>query len=192
MTEPNEGATHFVMTCEGVVPGTSVTMVSEWNGPPWMTGELIIAPVPTPVVFTLDAEYPGKLKPMYEGTILLMRDDLLRALDSAGVDNLQSFPAVIVDDTKGEKHTNYSAVNIVGTIACADMAESERMDDEDDEDLVNVDFDSLVIDEAKAGDALLFRLAESVSAIIVHQRVRDAVDGAIPGMTFYGPGEWAG
>jgi hypothetical protein len=192
MSTPDEVDLHFVMTCEGVVPGTAVSRVSEWNGPPWMTGEVITANVARPFVFRLVPEYPGKMKPMYEGTVLLMNDDLVQALESAGVDNLQKFPAVITDEVKGQRYTNYTAVNIVGTIRCADMAASERMDPDDDEDLINVDFDSLVIDEKKAGGALLFRLAESVSAIVVHRRVKEAVERTVPGMTFYGPGEWSG
>ncbi len=186
-------ATYFVMTCEGISPGTLVSQVSEWNGPPWMTGELITREIPNPFIFDLIPEFPGKMKPMYEGTVTLMRDDLLDALVSSGVDNLQVFPALIRDRVKGLDYDNYKVVNIVGTVACANMTESVRMDpEEEDEDLIDVNFDSLVIDEEKARGALLFRLAEAVSAIIVHKQVRKLVEERVPGMTFYGPGEWSG
>jgi hypothetical protein len=121
-----------------------------------------------------------------------MRDDLLAALRNVGVDNLQVFPAQVRDKTKRQVHDEYVAVNIIGAIACANMDESERMDPDDDGDLIDVDFDSLVIDEERARGALLFRLAESVSAIVVHRRIREAVEKTIPGMTFFGPGEWSG
>lgn len=198
MTKPNEKSTtaaqdsYFVMTCEGIYPAASVRLVTEWPSAPWMTGELLTRTVPNPVVFRLDPNYPGKLKPMYQTTILLMRDDLVQALEEAGVDNLEKFPAVVRDETKSEEHTTYKAVNIVGLIACADMEGSKLMDDEDEPGEVDVNFDSLVIDEKKAGGALLFRLAESVNAIIVHRSVRDRVEAAVPGMTFYGSGEWSG
>jgi hypothetical protein len=193
LNQSNINPVHFVMTCEGISPGTSVTPISEWNGPPWMMGEIITREVPRPFIFNLDPEYPGKMKPMYEGGILLMRDDLLSALSNAGVDNLQVFPALIRDKKNGQDYENYKAVNIIGVIACADMAQSVRMDPEDDDsDIIDVNFDSLFIDEKKARGSLLFRLAESVSAIIVHQQVRDLVEKNVPGMTFYGPGEWSG
>jgi hypothetical protein len=54
-------------------------------------------------------------------------------------------------------------------------------------------FESLAIDEAKIGGALVFRLAESVNAIIAHRRVRDAVIAAgIAGIVFMDPKDWAG
>ena len=190
--KPKEAANYFVMTCEGIFPGTSVSRASEWNGPPWMTGERIIGPVPSPFVFRLDQQYPGKMKPMYEGTILLMRDDLLVAMHDAGVDNLQIFPAAIQDEAHDLVYEDYKAVNIVGKISCANMEESELMDPDDENELVDVDFESLVIDEEKAGGALLFRLAEAVNAIIVHVSVRKRIENTIDGMTFYGPGEWSG
>jgi hypothetical protein len=49
-----------------------------------------------------------------------------------------------------------------------------------------------VIDSSKAKGALLFRLEEAVNAIVVHKRVREAIEGAIRGMTFYDPREWSG
>lgn len=192
----NYDATYFVMTCEGISPGTLVSQVSEWNGPPWMTGELIIRQIPNPFIFELIPEFPGKMKPMYEGSVPLMRDDLLDALISAGVDNLQVFPALIRDRVKGQDYENYKVVNIVGTVACANMTESIRMDSEEEDDeeegIIDVNFDSLVIDEEKARGALLFRLAEAVSAVIVHKQVRKLVEERVAGMTFYGPGEWSG
>ena len=54
-------------------------------------------------------------------------------------------------------------------------------------------FDTLTIDAKKAGGILLFRLAESENAIVVHERVKKGVQAAgIPGMTFYDAGEWSG
>ncbi len=182
---------YFIMTCEGIHPPTTARIVSEWNGPPWMTGEVIETEVPNPFVFRLDPHYPGDLMPMYEGTILLMRDDLVSALHEAGVDNLQLFPAVVRDEEKNKEYLNYKAVNIVGVISCANMEASERMDADDESEIINVDFDSLVIDESKTGGALLFRLAESVGAIVVHRTIRSRVE-ALRGMTFYGSGEWSG
>jgi hypothetical protein len=188
---PAVAATYFVMTCEGVHPATMVEEVSDWFGAPWMTGQIIRKTVPSPFIFRLVPEYEGELKAMYEGSILLMRDDLIRALQEAGVDNLQLFPAAIHDEVNAREHTDYKAVNIIGLVSCANMAQSPRMDPDDDSEIIDVDFDSLVIDESKTGGALLFRLAESASAIVVHRSVRERAE-RIPGMTFYGPGEWSG
>lgn len=178
------------MSCEGIEPAADVQLVTEWAGPAWMTGQMIREPVPNPVVFEVDEDYDGELLPMYDDSILLMRDDLLASLSAAGVDNLQTFPAV-VRGPGSQTHSNYKAVNIVGLISCANMDSSVRVPGTES-DLIDVDFESLVIDEERTGGALLFRLAEAVNAIVVHRAVRERVEAAIPGMTFYESGEWAG
>lgn len=57
----------------------------------------------------------------------------------------------------------------------------------------DADFHALIIDESKTAGLLLFRLAENISAIVVHERVKQSIEAAgIPGFAFYGPGEWSG
>ncbi len=59
--------------------------------------------------------------------------------------------------------------------------------------LLDTDFDSLVIDEEKTMGFRLFRLAENCSAIVVSEEVKVAIEErGIPGIVFYGPGEWSG
>jgi hypothetical protein len=59
--------------------------------------------------------------------------------------------------------------------------------------MISMDFNSLAIDEAAAGGALLFRLAESVNAIVVHERVRRHLEASgITTLTFIEPEDWAG
>lgn len=183
---------HYVMTCEGKHPIAAIDEVPRLPGGPWMKGKPIAIDVPVPLVYTLDASRPGNLKAMYDKAIPLLRDDLVEALREAGVDNLECFAAVIRDTRAGKEYANYKAVNIVGVLACADMDRSEVLGGVDSR-LIDVDFAGLVMDEAKAAGALLFRLAEAVNAIVVDEKVKQRVlDRGIPGMVFYGPGEWSG
>jgi hypothetical protein len=183
---------YFVMRCEGVRQPADVVEVTDWLGPPWMTGQPMDRPVPNPFILRVNPSYRGRLLPMYQSTVLIMRDDLIQVLQEAGVDNLEIFPALIRDEKINKERTNYKAVNIVGLVSAADMAQSSRMDPTSTNAMIDVDFDSLVLDESKTGGALLFRLAESVNAIVVHRSVRDRVRARIPGMTFYASGEWSG
>jgi hypothetical protein len=130
---------------------------------------------------------------MYDDTAYpLMRDDLVDALKAVGVDNLQLFPATLTDPATNKEHNNYKAFNIVGVVAAADMARSVRMPTTDST-MIDVDFQSLAIDESKAMPFRLFRLAESVSAIIVDDIVKGEVRRRnIPGMEFYKPEKWSG
>ncbi len=183
----------FVMTCNGVYPSAGLDKGPSLSAAPWFHGGRLDEDFPVPLEYTLDPERPGSPKVMYDDTAYpVMRDDLVEALQSAGVDNLQLFPAVIKDPTTGTEHKNYKAFNIVGVVAAADMAKSSVMP-VSDSTMIDVGFERLAIDEAKAAAFRLFRLAESVSAIIVDDVVKSEVKRrAIPGMVFYKPENYSG
>jgi hypothetical protein len=195
MTSPRTAAragSFYVMSCEGVFPATTIGTRPDLPRGPWMTGQRITYDVPTPLTYSLDPDYPGELLPMYKSAAPLMRTDLLVALGDAGVDNLQLFDAILRDPFKRADHKDYKAVNVVGVVAAADLGASQMMGTSDST-LVDVDFQRLVFRENVASDLLLFRLAESVNAIVVHDRVKRHIESAgIPGMTFYASGEWSG
>jgi len=67
--------------------------------------------------------------------------------------------------------TNYKVVNVVGVVAGADLGRSVY-EASDGVPLIDVSFDSLAIDEKRVAGLLLFRLAESLSAIVVHDRIK--------------------
>lgn len=143
----------------------------------WILGQPIDASVPEPLEFTVrtdeddqSPDKPGVLLEMYQESYVLMTDRLVTALGEAGVDNLQVFDAVIRDPRAESSVTNYKVVNVIGVVACADLGKSTYTSS--GAPLIDVSFDSLVIDEKRAGGLLLFRLAESLSAIIVHERVK--------------------
>jgi hypothetical protein len=183
---------YFVMTCEGIHPRTSLRKIPSLPRGPWFRGQEITYKVKEPLKYELDPGYPGELLPMYKASAPLMRADLLQALESSGVDNLQLFQAILKDPKAKVEHTNYKAVNVIGRVAAADLAKSTTMNLPNPE-LFGQTFDSLAIDEKKAGGLLLFRLDESASAIVVHDRVKAGIEAAgVPGMTFYASGEWSG
>jgi hypothetical protein len=141
-----------------------------WNG-----GERFNLAVPTPLQYSIDEEDAGEMPPLFDtGAHLLMREDLVTALHECGVHNLDLYEAVIVDLKSGTRFDNYRAVNIIGLIRAANMSRSVGEDiGLVNDGLVTVWFDKLVLDESKIHNTLLFRLAESVSIIIVHELVRD-------------------
>jgi hypothetical protein len=160
---------------------------------PWFHGGRLLENFPIPLVYTLDPTRPGSISVMYSGEAYpVMRDDLVEALQAAGVDNLQLFPAVIRDPSSGAEHKNYKAFNIVGVVSAADVGRSV-LADSSDSTMVDVDFDSLALDAERAHPFRMFRLAESVNAIIVDENVKAEVERrGIPGMNFYEPEYWSG
>ena len=162
-------------------------------GGTWMKGRRLEIAVPEPLEFRVDEDYSGEPPALSEELgIPILREDLLEALHGAGVDNLEVFRAVVRDPANDCEYGNFLAFNIVGLVSATNWDESKTLDSNDSE-AVDVDFASLVIDGAAAGDLKLFRLAEAVNAIVVHESVKDAVESAgIEGVEFYGPGEWMG
>jgi uncharacterized protein DUF1629 len=183
---------YYVMTCDGEYPSAVIDHGPRMDDAPWFSGTLIQPDFNVPLVYVLKPK-PGILKAMYAALgYPIMRDDLIDALQAAGVDNLQLFDAVVEDPVSGTRHTNYKAFNVVGAVAAADMAKSVLMGTPDS-GKIDIDFESLAIDEKKAAPFKLFRLAESVSAIIVNDAVKDEVERRnIPGMEFYEPADWSG
>jgi hypothetical protein len=115
--------------------------------------------LPDPLEFPLKPLNPlawdhGPEMPEYlEGTIPLFRDDLIAALEEAGVDNVDCYNAVITDPDNGQKHTNYKAVNILGPGAVAALKKS------------------VPAGEKQASGALIFR-DESTGSILVREDLK--------------------
>jgi hypothetical protein len=182
------------MTCEGVDPMPIACGPEPEVHGNWMLGRFVNErTVPQPLKYILDPDYGGNPKAMYASKANpVMRDDLIQVLTSSGVNNIQYFDAILVDPESGTEYTNYKAFNIVGLVSAVDMKNSELMGTSEST-IGDLDFHSLVIDEMRTSGLMLFRLAENISAIIVHENVKTAIEkSGIPGFVFYGPGEWSG
>jgi hypothetical protein len=183
---------YFVMVCEGKHPVMPIAKGPKVRGR-WRSGRPLSVPVTPPLVYTLDPDYPGTPKAMYYGeSVPVMRDDVVEALSRAGVDNIEYYDAILENPLTGQPETNYKAFNIIGAVSAADMGTSELMGTSNSR-MGDTDFHALTLDESRTGGLLLFRLAEALNAIVVHESVRQAIEAAgIPGFVFYGPGEWSG
>ena len=182
-----------MLGCFGPVDQDVVDLqeIPQFTGVSWNSGQKISAIVPTPIRVTLDPEQPGIMLPMFYKGILLLSNKMIAALAEAGVDNLDLYDAIIANPFDRLDHAEYKAVNIVGAISCADLSRSDYV--AHGTPLIDVDFDSLTIDKAKASGALMFRLAENVAGIVVHEHVRDCLERrGIEHLYFLPPSEWVG
>lgn len=178
-------------------PSRWITFYPRVRGLKWQTGARHSIPVPAPLEIALDALNPaysdqGPDMPEYfKGTIPLFRDDLVEAMKSAGVDNLDLYDVALKDPDSGRIHTNYKAVNIIGVIAAADMGKSKATVHTGGP-VIDVEFDTLVVDEGKPRGALIFRLAEATGTILVHEKLRDhLLAKGFDKLEFLDPGEVA-
>jgi len=109
----------------------------------------------------------------------LMSRALVTTLEEAGVDNLQKFDAPMTDREKDEINHGFCVVNVIGLVEAADMDSSESLPLGSGEV-----FTKLVVDKEKAQGLLMFRLAESQTDLIVHERVANAINaGDFRGVT---------
>jgi hypothetical protein len=141
----------------------------------WIRGRTLKAPS-APIKVELWERGGDGLAELFLDSIPVFRNDLVELLIEAGVDNLQTFPAVLVDP-KGKQIEDFKAVNIVGLVKCADLTKSQY-DDITGTGMMAMGFRKLVIDEAAAAGHTFFRLAEAVASIIVHEHVKARIDEA--------------
>lgn len=125
-----------------------------------------------PFLVTYDDPTGSPLFDYYSGKSIMSRK-MVNALKQAGADNLQEFATEMRNKRTGEVNNDFVTVNLIGLVSCANVSESETS-----ELGSSYYFHNLVIDPAKTGGLLLFRLAESQIDVLVHERVADALKAA--------------
>jgi len=112
---------------------------------------------------------PGHFEP---GKILVVSNRLVEAMKSGGVDNIQTFPALVVG-RDGTEWSDYQAVQILNVVRCANLEESayQVIAPAVDASMAPLcDFDQVEVDPEKVPPGLhLFRLAEQPSVILVSE-----------------------
>ena len=161
----------------------------------WMTGARIDIEIPQPLEYKIDEEDEGVFRPYFMGAVPLMSNDLIKVLTECGVNNLDTYEAIILMNRTGEIIQNYKAVNIIGLVKAADMTQSEYETSVlDDNPLIDVWFDKLILNESviQSLGFLFFRMAEKVSVILVHKRIKERLEKHFPQLRFTHPAEFAG
>lgn len=147
----------------------------------------------TPLEYTVNRDDEGQLLTFYKALRApLMTQKMVDVLVQAGVDNLQIFDAQIKIESTGQIIDDYKAVNIVGLISAADLGDSEFVTSPlANRPKFSTSFDKLVVDEDKVNGALFFRMAESVSTILVHRSVKEALEPLFPRLRFKEPEDFS-
>ena len=158
----------------------------------WRLGARFPGPLPEPIEFLLLPTHSDDMLEMDNTDALLMTRRLHDALRGAGVDNLDAYQAVIRHPGTGKVIKDYLAVNVIGLISAADLGKSTVVGGMSG-GLLDVDFEGVAVSEERARGALMFRLAENTSAVLIHERVRDhLLEQGFDMLTFVPPEEWVG
>jgi hypothetical protein len=156
----------------------------------WFGGCRFQEPPDEPVVVEiLPDNENGDLLP-YFGTATLMNAAFCEALREAGVDNIDFYDAVIRSSDGLMTHTGYKAFNIVGVVQAADL-ERTVFNDPPGTRLIDASIDTLAIRPDLPSNLLIFRLAEYLGAVIVHEQVKRVIEARnFPYIIFRDPGEF--
>lgn len=181
---------HYVMECHGSTPNHAMPLRPDDETHLWMSGARFEDAPSKPIIMQWDPDSENDERlTFYEAGVALMTAQLVAALMDAGIDNLDTYKVVIRSPSGKEDCHDYLAVNIIGVVAVADMGESETIDIHGTgSTMIDVVFESLVIDEEKAAGHLFFRLGECVSAVIIDESVVNHLNklGSF-GLTFLDP-----
>lgn len=90
-------------------------------------GQPLEAGFEPPVIVKLDEEQPdGRMPTFYESPAFIGTKAFHHDLLLAGVSNIETAPVVIRNVATGAENHDYVLMNIVGRVACADMALSQH------------------------------------------------------------------
>jgi hypothetical protein len=105
---------------------------------------------------------------------------MLDAFRAAGVDNFQAFPAVLAG-RGAEEWKDYFAINVLGKVAAADLSSSRFVEiGKYPSGLPCLGFQKLVVDPSRTHGFYLFRLAEDILQILLHDRVLKSLVAMAP------------
>lgn len=155
-------------------------------------GAKVLPPVPH-IRILRDEDSQGRLtdNQLAAGTTgLLFSRRLREMLAAVGVANIDYYPVTIENPFDGTQSDDYELANLIGRVACIDLAKSAL---QLEPRLGTVEFiDSLVLDEARIGPLRMFRTVEHAQVIVVHEAVRNAcVDAGMTGIQFFLPEDYS-
>lgn len=138
------------------------------------------APPPVPITLTIDPspDYAGAPMPTYlDNPIPVMSRALYEVIRGAGVDNIDVYRAELRRVDGSLASDDYFACNVLGVIRAVDLKNSKFDPAQPDRELA-MSFDSVAIDRRAARDFLMFRLHENISTVIIHERVKKAIEAS--------------
>ena len=184
---------YFMLECWGPAgfDKTSIGQIPDFGELSWISGKKFSQDPNEPIEVELEGGPEDVIVPMYYMGVLLLRDDVISALNQSGVDNCDYYSAKIKNPNTGNSLSNYKAVNIIGAVSAANMGQSNHTTH--GKPVIDVDFDSLTIDETKTKNLKLFRLAECITGIVIHESVKEKIlEHGIKGLDFVEPENWIG
>lgn len=130
--------------------------------------------------------------------LFVFSDTFRTLLEGIGVRNIEYHPVEVEFHDSGDVLETYAAANILGQISCLDESTGDIRRSRQTGDIIGLE--EFTLEESKViptsemqSEALLFRLKEFPSLVLVHQRVKDAVEASeVTGFKFVEPEKYMG
>lgn len=190
MTERDRKDSYYVLDTEnpdgillsGMPSPTDKPLIDRWlKGSPF-TRPLKQEPI---VVTILAGNEHSELMP-YFGAEPVMSNAFHQALVEAGVDNMDAYDCILRSEDGTVEYKGFKAVNIIGVI----RATGEGTEFTGDSRLIDASMDRMAVDPKKTFGALMFRLAENLSTVVVHESVKRYIEKkGFPSIVFRDPGD---
>jgi len=135
--------------------------------------------IPT-INFVMDKDNSqGELTDFISTTLpgLTISKKFKQALDKAGVDNIDYYPARVTNEVTREVFEDIYVANVIGLIACMDTEKSEYETYPGIPNKIN-EIDTLVLHDNAIKGYKIFRLKEFSTLVIVDENVKDAIENA--------------
>ncbi len=123
-------------------------------------------------------------------TGLVLSSRLRQLLTAHGVHNIEYYPVELENPIDNSRTNDYQLGNLIGRVACFDLAQSVLQRDPRTGALEFID--ALALDESKIGELRMFRSSEHAQVIMVHEDIRNAcVATNITGVVFVRPADFS-
>lgn len=125
----------------------------------------------------------------------IMSERLKAFLESNGIDNIQYFPASVIERDGEHAHDGYYTANIVGLVDCIDREASEMDAEEDDDGELNIVYsvEKLVLKNTETNYGYIYRAYPFTRLILIDNIFRERFDAAgFTGIRLVDPDRWDG
>lgn len=158
----------------------------------WCIGRPFGAQPSEPIDIMMDPAHSDRLLPFYDVDAILMPRTLTDVLLRNGVANLDIYVTKITHPITGFQTTDYIAANLIGLVSATDLSNSRVVGGSSDHRL-DTDLEGFAIETGRTRGALMFRLAENTSAVLVHEKIKRSLEQAgFDLLQFVDPADWVG
>lgn len=153
----------------------------------WLSGHPFSIEPDQPIHIEIQEGYESKNLLPYFDEPPVVSQAFYDALLEAGVDNIIPYDVVLQSEDQSVLHKGYKAINIIGLVKAAGPGTVYLGDSR----LVDASIESLDVEPRSIKGLLMFRLAEDVSAVVIHEKVKNHLESkGFKSLVFTDPGEY--